>query len=110
MQPGSERLLEAHEQIPRPELAAVRVPRELQIEAGGGRRSRGAWLMGEQYLRPRIGRRTPKRGDRVTALLWIEMVRAVVGHARDDQWRPSDRKSTRLNSSHCVTSRMPSSA
>ena len=25
-------------------------------------------------------------------------------------WRNSDRKSTRLNSSHCVTSRMPSSA
>src|SRR5262245_30077812 len=35
VQPGSERLLKPHEEIPRPELAAVCMARELQIEARG---------------------------------------------------------------------------
>src|SRR5688500_3373470 len=41
LQPGQARgewLLEAHEQIPWPELAAVRVSGDLQVEAGRGRR------------------------------------------------------------------------
>ena len=34
----------------------------------------------------------------------------IAGLVGGDWTGPSDRKSTRLNSSHCVTSRMPSSA
>src|SRR5262245_58539364 len=39
MQPGGERLLQSHEQIPRPELPAMRVTGKLQVETrrGGGR-------------------------------------------------------------------------
>ncbi len=54
MQAGRERLLKAHEQIPRPELAAVRVTGELQIEAGRGCRRRRARLMREQDARTGI--------------------------------------------------------
>src|SRR5882672_3882848 len=34
IEPRDERLLQAHQKIPRPELPAVRVPRELQLVAG----------------------------------------------------------------------------
>jgi hypothetical protein len=39
MQPSRERLLQANEVIPRPELPAVRMAGELQIKSGVGRRA-----------------------------------------------------------------------
>ena len=44
--------------------------------------------------------------------LWHRLAALGGGEHRvaDGEWRPGDRKSTRLNSSHRCTSRMPSSA
>src|SRR6185312_15745402 len=81
MQPGGERLLEPHEQIPRPELAAVRVTRELQIEArrrGGRCRAR---LMSEQQLCTCAKRRAREGRAGIAALSRVEHVSAVVRHA-----------------------------
>src|SRR5436190_18141626 len=60
MESRDERLLQAHEKIPRPELAAVRVPGELQLVARGFRERRRARLMGEEHLR-RVARRAFRR-------------------------------------------------
>ena len=87
MQSCGERLLEAHEQIPRPELAAMRMTRELQIKTRGRRSRRRARLMSEQYLRRRVRRSPPERGNRIAALLGIEMMRAEVRHAGYHEWR-----------------------
>src|SRR5882762_2687882 len=51
VEPRDERLLQAHQEIPRPELPAVRVPGELQLVAGRLRGICGARLVGEQNLR-----------------------------------------------------------
>src|SRR2546427_10723033 len=51
VEPRDERLLQAHQEIPRPELAAVRVPGELQLVAGRLRGICGAGLVREQNLR-----------------------------------------------------------
>src|ERR1700733_14398016 len=89
MQPGRERLLKAYEQIPGPELAAMGVPRELQIEARGVRSRGRTRLVSEKDLRARIRRRAKECGSRITALLGIKMMRAVVGYAGDHQGSPS---------------------
>src|SRR5262245_2150468 len=60
-EPGREWLLETHEEHPRPELTAVRVSRELQIEARSSRGCRAARLMCQQYLRAGIWRRASER-------------------------------------------------
>src|SRR2546427_1270160 len=58
IQPRDERLLQAHQKIPRPELPAMRVPGELQLVAGRFRERSGARLVGEENLR-RVRRRAP---------------------------------------------------
>ena len=65
------------------------VPGELEIEARGVRRGRGARLVSEKDLRTRIRRRARECGSRVTALLGIKMMRAVVGYAGDHEGSPS---------------------
>src|SRR6266508_3538910 len=47
IQPRDERLLQAHQKIPRPELPAVRVPEKLQLVTGDLRERSGARLVGE---------------------------------------------------------------
>src|SRR6266704_5117470 len=64
IEPRDERLLQAYEEVPRPELAAVRVPGELQLVAGGFRGSSGARLVREQHLR-RVLRRAFRRRARI---------------------------------------------
>src|SRR5712691_6893411 len=56
-----ERLLQAHQKIPRPELPAVRVPGQLQLVAGGFRESSGAGLVGEQDFRRVLRRPLDRR-------------------------------------------------
>src|SRR5712664_1207432 len=51
VEPRDERLLQAHQEVPRPELPAVRVTGQLQLVAGGLRESSGARLVREQHLR-----------------------------------------------------------
>src|SRR6266704_342300 len=60
IEPRNERLLQAHQEIPRPELPAMSVPGELKLVAGGFRGICGAGLVGEQQLRRVLGR--PFRG------------------------------------------------
>ncbi len=69
IQPRDERLLQAHQKIPRPELPAVRVPGELQLVA-------------------RVCRRALGRRVRIALVRGIVMVGGVVGHARHRQRRP----------------------
>src|ERR1700689_456293 len=51
VQTRGERLEVAHEMIPRPELAAVRVPGELHVESGARSPRCGARLEGEEDFR-----------------------------------------------------------
>src|SRR5258708_34640633 len=51
IEPRGERLLQAHQKIPRPELPAVRVPGAPQLVPGGFPERSGAGLGGEQHLR-----------------------------------------------------------
>src|SRR5262249_19545381 len=48
-EPGDNGLLEVHEVLPRPDLAPVRVPRELESNAVPVRLERGARLMREEH-------------------------------------------------------------
>jgi hypothetical protein len=89
MQAGRERLLEPYEQIPRPELSAVRMPGKLKIETRAGRRRGGTRLVGEEYAGCRVRRRSPQRGHGVTPLLGIEMMRAEVRYSGDHEGRTS---------------------
>src|ERR1700722_17852396 len=86
MQARGKRLLEPYEQIPGPELAAMSVPRKLQIEAGLNRRARRARLVGEKNLHGGIRGGTRERRRGITALLGIEMMGAEVGHPSQNQW------------------------
>ena len=85
MQSCGERLLESYKEIPGPELAAVRMTRELQIEARRCCRGSRTRLMCEQDLRCCVRRGSPECGNRIAALLGIEMMRAVVRHASHDE-------------------------
>src|SRR6266853_6233279 len=71
IQPRDERLLQAHQKIPWPELPAVRVPGELQLVAGGFRELSGARLVGEQDLR-RVLRRASGRRLRIALVRGIK--------------------------------------
>src|SRR5262245_50933890 len=84
MQTGRVGLLHAHEVIPWPELSAVRMPRQLQVIARCCRRCGAARLMSEQYL-DAGSRRTHDRCGRIATLPGIEMMRAVVGDAGNDE-------------------------
>src|SRR5882724_9231002 len=85
MQPGSERLLEAHEQVPRPELPPVRVTGQLQIVTGCcGRRGRTG-LMREEDFCARVLGCTRESRCRIAALCRVEVMGAVVSYAGDDQ-------------------------
>src|SRR6266446_5571890 len=64
IEPRDERLLQAHQKIPRPELPTVRVPGELQLVACGFRERSGARLVGEQNLQA-VCRRTLGRRVRI---------------------------------------------
>src|SRR5438132_126436 len=85
VQPRDERLLQAHEEVPRPELAAMRVPGELQLVAGGFRGIRGARLVREQDLR-RVLRRAFRRRSTIAATkfrlivcpTWMSLICAMV--------------------------------
>ncbi len=87
IQPRDERLLQAHQEIPRPELPAVRVPGELQLVACGFRERSGARLVGEQNLR-RVLRRPFRRCARIALVRGIVMVGGVVRDAGHRQRRP----------------------
>ena len=54
------------------------------------------------------GQRAEEIAERLVA--WVETARGSLDLALYDVRLPGDRKSTRLNSSHCALSRMPSSA
>ena len=58
MQPRGKGLLEPDEQIPGPELAAMGVPRKLQIKAGLNRGTGRARLVGEKDFHRGIRRST----------------------------------------------------
>src|SRR5690348_11607601 len=79
-----EGLLQADEQVPWPELPAVRVTGELQVVAGSGRRTRGARLVREEHLHG-VGRRAAHGTPRVAAVRGIEVMRRVVGDAGDGE-------------------------
>ena len=49
MQPGDEGLLQLHQHVPGPELAAVRVAGELDVKARIGRRLRAVRLVLEKH-------------------------------------------------------------
>ena len=87
MKSGSERLLQAHEKIPRQELAAVRMARELQVIAGRRRGERRSRLMREQQPDRGVSGSTWIARGGIAALRGIEMMRAVIGDARHDDLR-----------------------
>src|SRR3989475_9637820 len=72
IEPRDERLLQAHQKIPRPELPAVRVPGELKGVARGFSERRGARLVGEQHLQ-RTRRRAFNRRVRIALVRGIVM-------------------------------------
>src|SRR3954454_7495948 len=87
VQARGKRLLQLDEEIPREELTAVRVARQLQVEArGGGSRCR-TWLMCEQELYARTRGSAGQSSHRVAALGLVEMMRAVIGDTGDDDVR-----------------------
>ena len=85
MQPRRKRLLEAHEEIPRHELAAVRMPGKLEIVACGLRGQGRARLVGEQHADCIRG-----AGDRVSGMAGMRRVEAAgieIGDAGHDHLR-----------------------
>src|SRR5262245_28996070 len=78
MQPGGERLLVAHEVIPRPKLPAMSVARQLHIETGGSGCRCRPWLMRQQDANGVLGRAL-QRGRRVTAMHVMKVMRAEIG-------------------------------
>src|SRR5438445_12420757 len=84
VEPRDERLLQAHQKIPRPEPPTVRVPGELQLVAGRFRERSGARLVGEQNLR-RVRRRAFRCRVRIALVRGIEMVGGPVRDARHRQ-------------------------
>jgi hypothetical protein len=71
MKAGVERLVEAHEEVPRHELAAVRVARKLEVDAGVLCLERGAGLMREQDANDVLGR-PGERAMRIARMLGDE--------------------------------------
>ena len=85
MQPRGERLLQANEEIPRQELAAVGVAGELQVEAGGGCSGRAARLVREDDAHRSVGRAAGERAGGVADVGAVEVAGAEVGDAADDE-------------------------
>src|SRR3569833_152475 len=85
MQPRGEWLLKAYKQIPGPELAAVSMTGELQIETRTGRGQRRAGLVSEQDFCARICRGAGKCSSRVATLRGVEMMSAVVRDSGHDE-------------------------
>src|ERR1019366_6101990 len=85
LQAGRKRLLQTDEKVPRQELAAVRVPGKLQVEAGRFGGFGAARLMREEDWKG--SRRWAASGGclRVTGLGAIEMPGVVVGDAGNDE-------------------------
>ena len=81
MQTRGERLLQPCEEVPRPELAAVGMARELKMEAPSYGRHRTARLVCEQQPQGRAERRAMTRGLGIAAMGDVEVVCAVVGDA-----------------------------
>ena len=85
MQPGGERLLQADEEVPGQELAAVGVTAELEVEARGLRRGGAARLVREQDSQCGAGRAADERGARIAGLVAVEVAGAEIGDTGDDQ-------------------------
>src|SRR5258706_405339 len=81
-----ERLLQAHEEVPRPELAAMGMSRELQLVAGLRCVARGAALVGEENFGGPL-RRPARGGLRIAAMRGIEVMRRPVRDAGDRERR-----------------------
>ncbi|MCY1478288.1 hypothetical protein D9M68_117060 [compost metagenome] len=84
-QSGGVRLLHRHEQVPRPELAAVGMAGQLQVETGFRRGGSGAWLVRQQHARPGVCRGAGDGAVRVAAVAFVEAAGGVVGHAAEYQ-------------------------
>ena len=83
MQARSERLLQSYKQIPGAELPAVRMARELKVEAQSDSRRRTARLMRQQQPQRCAHRNAENRRLGVAALADVEVVHAVVGDPCD---------------------------
>ena len=81
MQAGSERLLVPDKMHPWPELAAMGVAGQLQVETGSRGGGGAARLMGQQQTHPCSGGRTGHCRGRIAAMVLVEMMGVVVGHA-----------------------------
>src|SRR6185436_20412215 len=86
VQPGGERLLQANEEVPGQELAAVRVARELEVEAGRLGGGGAARLVREQKANG-AGRAAGERGHRVARRGPVEVGGAEIGDAGHDEPR-----------------------
>ena len=84
IQPSSERLLQSNEEIPRPELPAVRVAGELQLKARLQRGCGGSRLMRQQNSHDIIWSRG-NGGRGIAAVRFIEMMSAVIRDSGDHQ-------------------------
>ena len=82
---GRERLLEPDEEIPRQELAAVRMTGQLQVEAGAVCRSGRARLMREQHFGTCVARRAGECCVRVAAMRCVVVMGAEIGDAREHE-------------------------
>src|SRR5688500_11929177 len=77
MHPSCKRLLQSNEEVPRPELAAVCVSRELQVKSRLQRSGRGSWLMRQQNSHD-IVRCTGNGCRGIAAMRFIKVVSAVI--------------------------------
>ena len=67
--------------IPWPELPAVCVARQLQVKPRAGRCLRSARLVRQKHADGRVNWSASQGSNRITAVRFVKVVRAVVGHA-----------------------------